>query len=99
MRTYYVYILANHSRCLYVGVTNDLRRRVWEHQHGVISGFSCRFRTFKLVYHEESVNVASAIWREKQLKRWPRWRKVRLIEANNAGWRDLSVDWFRETSP
>ncbi len=99
MRGYYVYILASHSRCLYVGVTNDLRRRTWEHQHGVIEGFSSRYRTFKLVHYELTADIAAAITREKQLKRWPRWRKERVIEAGNAEWRDLSVDWFRDVSP
>jgi putative endonuclease len=99
MRSYYVYILASHSRVLYVGVTNDLRRRMAEHRSGAVPGFTRRYRITMLVHFEATANVTGAIAREKQLKRWPRGRKIRLIEAANREWRDLSVDWFRESAP
>ena len=95
MRDYCVYIMASRSRRLYIGVTNELRRRVWEHKCGAIPGFTRRYRITSLVYFEQTSDVRAAISREKQLKRWPRPRQDRLIEADNAGWLDLSVDWFR----
>ena len=94
VRQYYVYILASLSRRLYVGVTNDLRRRVCEHKRADRVAFTARYRITNLVYFEQTTNVRAAIAREKQLKRWPRWRKERLIEAKNAGWIDLSVGWL-----
>jgi putative endonuclease len=93
VRQYYVYVLASNSRCLYVGVTSDLRRRVWQHKNGMVPGFTRQYRVTHLVYFEQTTDVRSAIAREKQLKRWPRNRKERLIEACNAGWLDLSADW------
>jgi putative endonuclease len=93
VREYAVYIMASRSRTLYVGVTNDLRRRVWQHKNGDVPGFTCRYRVTNLVYFEQTRDVHAAIAREKQLKRWPRWRKERLIEQQNAAWSDLSADW------
>jgi putative endonuclease len=92
-REYHVYILANRSRRLYVGVTRDLRRRIRQHQRGVLSGFTRRYGITSLVHAEHFSDVRTAIVREKQLKRWPRWRKDRLIEASNPGWEDLSAAW------
>ncbi len=92
MRRYYVYIMASLSRRLYVGSTNDLRRRVWEHKTGALPGFTRKYRVTRLVYFESTAGPHAAIAREKQLKRWPRRRKVRLIEAHNGGWVDLRVD-------
>ena len=94
MRQYYVYILANHSRRLYIGVTSDLLGRVHKHKEGAVPGFTKSCRITNLVYFETTANITSAIAREKQLKRWTRARKYRLIEKHNAGWRDLSVDWY-----
>ncbi len=91
MRQYYIYIMASLSRCLYVGITNDLRRRVWEHKTGALPGFTRKYRVTKLVYFEITSDPNAAIAREKQLKRWPRKRKYRLIEMHNAGWLDLPV--------
>lgn len=99
MREYHVYILASLSRVLYVGVINDLRRRLWQHKQRVHDGFTQKYRVVTLVYFETTSDVRAAIAREKQLKRWPRWRKVRMIEAGNPEWRDLSFDWFRDDSP
>ncbi|MEP6999422.1 MAG: GIY-YIG nuclease family protein [bacterium] len=94
MRNYYVYILASHSRCLYTGITNDLFVRVYQHKRGVVPGFTKTYRINRLVHFESTANVHAAIAREKQLKRWPRLRKNRLIEKNNGGWHDLSIDWY-----
>jgi putative endonuclease len=80
------------SRRLYVGITNDLRRRVWEHKTGALPGFTRKYRVTKLVYFEFTSDPNAAIAREKQLKRWTRKRKHRLIEIHNAGWLDLPFD-------
>jgi putative endonuclease len=96
MRDYYVYILASLSRTLYIGVTNDLKLRVWEHKQGM-SDFTRRYGITMLVYFEQTRDVSAAIAREKQIKRWRRERKERLIEKENAGWLDLSADWYRES--
>lgn len=90
-RIYYVYILTNHLRTvLYIGVTNDLFRRLEEHRAGTVGGFSSRYRTTKLVYFEETSDVISAIEREKQLKGLLRWKKERLINQVNPYWNDLA---------
>jgi putative endonuclease len=94
MRAYTVYILASHSRVIYVGVTNDIHRRVWQHQRGLLPGFTRQYHVTRLVYFERMADVRVAIAREKQLKQWPRWRKDRLIERHNAGWTDLSAGWY-----
>jgi putative endonuclease len=95
MRVYSVYIMSSLSRALYVGVTNDLRRRVCQHKFGADpTGFTARYRISRLVYFEQTSNIRAAIAREKQLKRWTRTRKFRLIEARNAGWLDLAAAWF-----
>ena len=90
--TYYVYVLASASRRIYIGVTSDLRRRVWQHKHGLFPGFTKRYGITALVYVEKFADVRVAIAREKQLKRWPRWRKDRLINASNPGWSDLGAE-------
>ena len=91
--SYFVYILASRSRTLYVGVTNDLERRVSEHKFGVRPGFTKKYAVNRLVFFEETSDIEAAIAREKQLKGWLRRRKVELIEASNLGWKDLSEDW------
>jgi putative endonuclease len=90
MRTFYVYIMASRSRVLYVGVTNDLARRVQEHKQRVHPGFTARYRVTRLVYFEQFADIRVAIAREKQLKGWVRVRKVRLIESRNPTWEDIS---------
>ena len=89
-RNYCVYIMASKSKVLYIGVTGDLPRRVWEHKSGVQEGFTKRYRVHRLVYFEQSGSVVGAIEREKQLKRWRREKKIHLIESLNPEWRDLS---------
>jgi putative endonuclease len=94
IRQYYVYILANISRRLYVGVTNDLERRVYQHKHKLLSGFTSQYNITRLVYVETTTEVSAAIVREKQIKGWLRHKKVALIETQNPTWVDLSEDWF-----
>jgi putative endonuclease len=94
MRRYYVYIMASKSRVLYIGITNDIRRRVWEHQHDVNPGFTSTYRVHRLVYFETFKYVGNAIAREKHLKGWLREKKVALIRAANPTWEDLSEGWF-----
>jgi putative endonuclease len=91
---YYVYILASHSRRMYIGVTNDLLRRIWEHRAKVVNGFSARYSTTALVFFETTGDARSAIAREKQLKNWRREKKVALVETHNPAWRDLAAGWF-----
>jgi putative endonuclease len=92
VKTCYVYILASKKKgALYVGVTNDLARRMYEHRNGVVEGFTKRFHVHRLVYFEQTENVAAAILREKQLKRWLRKWKIELIESVNPEWNDLSA--------
>src|SRR5690242_3331890 len=86
---YYVYILTNRSRTLYVGVTNDLRRRFEEHRTASPSSFTGRYRINVLVYFEEHRYILNAIAREKRLKGWSRERKIALIDSFNPTWRDL----------
>lgn len=90
-RTYYVYILASKSRRLYIGVTNDLSRRIWEHKNKVVEGFTKQYNIDRLVYFEDTTDVKSPIEREKQLKGWRREKKISLIETINAAWDDLAV--------
>ena len=90
MKTYYVYILASkRNGTLYVVVTNDLVRRVYEHKNDFIKGFTQRYVVHMLVHYEQYENADSAIQREKQLKSWHRKWKIRLIEETNPEWQDL----------
>ena len=94
MRSYYVYILASQRNgTLYVGVTSDLSRRVWEHQESLTPGFTSKYGVLRLVYSEEYPDISDAILREKRLKRWRRAWKLRLIEENNPQWLDLYKTW------
>lgn len=93
MREYYVYILASDNKRLYVGVTNNLTRRLWQHRSGCGSAFALRYRIKSLVYFEATGNAHTAISREKQIKSWRRDKKTALIEAQNPDWRDLATDW------
>ncbi|HEU4763744.1 MAG TPA: GIY-YIG nuclease family protein [Gemmatimonadales bacterium] len=90
-RQFYAYILASRSRVLYVGVTNDLARRLAEHRSGAIPGFTRRYQVHRLVHFEVYCDPGSAIAREKQLKGWVRHRKVELVERANPEWRELGV--------
>ncbi len=93
MNTYYVYILTNpYHTVLYVGVTNNLERRVGEHKAGVVEGFTKKYNVSKLVYFETSPSITQAIEREKQLKAGSRARKLVLINEMNPAWRDLMAE-------
>lgn len=92
-RTYYVYILTNKKNgTLYTGVTNDLKRRAYEHQQNLTDGFTKRYNIHHLVYYEATSDVNSAIEREKQIKKWNRDWKIKLIERDNPNWKDLIVE-------
>jgi putative endonuclease len=94
MPEYYVYMMTNRSRTLYVGVTNDLERRVYEHKHKLIPGFTSKYNITKLVWYEAFPAIEQAIEGEKRLKGWLRSKKVALIEASNPRWEDLSQHWY-----
>ena len=90
MKTYYVYILASkRNGILYVGVTSDIARRLYEHKNNLIAGFTRKYNAHNLVYYERFDDVESAIQREKRLKKWNRKWKLELIEGANPEWRDL----------
>ncbi len=91
---YFVYIMTNRSKTLYVGVTNSLIRRVREHKAGTGSGFTSRYKLDRLVYFERFEDVHRAIGREKEIKGWLRKRKIALIVSINPAWRDLSREWY-----
>ena len=94
MDNYYVYILTNWSgKVMYIGVTNNLERRLYEHRNGLVEGFTARYNVHKLVYYEHTQNVYAAISREKQLKGWTRAKKNELVETMNPEWKDLSKAW------
>ena len=89
---YYVYLLTNQSdTVMYIGVTNDLKRRLLEHRSGLIEGFTKKYHVHKLVYYETFSDINNAIRREKQLKGWIRAKKNALVETMNPKWLDLSV--------
>lgn len=93
MNKYYVYIMSNHTNStLYVGMTNDVERRVNEHRYKIQDGFAERYQMYKLLYVEETVSVEDAIRREKQIKRWSREKKERLIQTQNPEWKDMMRD-------
>ena len=87
---YFVYIMTNKSVTLYTGVTNNLERRIYEHKHHLVKGFTSKYKIDKLVYFEETSDINAAISREKQIKGWLRKKKIALIESMNPGWKDLS---------
>ena len=93
-KTCAVYILTNYTNTtLYIGVTSNLRKRIFEHKNKLYEGFSKQYNTNKLVYYEMTESITSAIEREKQLKRWHREWKINLIKENNPEFKDLSLEW------
>ena len=92
MKRYYVYVLSSLRGTLYVGVTNDIARRIDQHRHHKTGGFTERYKATRLVHCEEADTAVQAIEREKQIKRWRRQKKVALIETVNPHWRDLAED-------
>jgi putative endonuclease len=97
--SYWTYIMASVSRVMYVGVTNDLERRVWEHRQKQVEGFTKRYKCTKLVWFEEFREIRDAIACEKRIKGLLRARKIALIEEGNQYWRDLSEGWYRDAKP
>ena len=93
-RLYYAYIMTNRSRTLYIGVTNDLERRVYEHKSESLDGFTKRYRINRLVCFDSTTSIEGAITKEKQMKGWRRSKKIDLIEQANPGWKDLSEEWY-----
>ncbi len=93
-RTYFTYIVASKSRTLYVGVTGDLRKRIFQHKQKTHSGFTARYNCNRLIWFEPSSDVSAAIQREKELKGWTRAKKIVLVEAANPTWEDLSASWY-----
>ena len=89
-----VYIMASRSRTLYIGVTSDLHRRVWQHKNGTYGGFTSKYHVTRLVYYEEFVVIVNAIAREKHLKGWSRAKKLALIDGQNPSWVDLAEQWY-----
>ena len=91
----WVYILANRGAgTLYIGVTSDLRTRIWQHKTGVYEGFTKHYQVNRLVYFEEFRRIRDAVARERALKGWTRKRKISLIEVQNQAWADLAAGWF-----
>ena len=97
IENYYVYILASKKNgTLYIGVTSNLAKRIYEHKHKLIGGFTKKYNVDRLVYYETTEYVESAILREKQMKKWKRQWKIELIEKKNPNWKDLYYDIIRE---
>ena len=95
-RSYYVYIMASHTKRLYIGVANDLERRAAEHRSGARQGFTKKYKMRRLVYYEASAGIADVILREKQLKGWRRSKKIALVESANPEWDNLADGWDKK---
>jgi len=94
-KTYYVYILSSkRNGTLYIGITNDLERRIYEHKNHLVKGFTGKYNVSNLVYFEQTDDIQVALQREKQLKKWNRKWKIELIEKINPEWKDLSRNWI-----
>ncbi len=94
-KTYYVYLLTNwNNKVMYVGMTNDLQRRIFEHKKKSVKGFTEKYNVNKLVYYEHTSDVEVALNREKEIKKWRREKKDSLVENTNSLWRDLSQDFL-----
>lgn len=93
-KTYFVYAITNwNNKVLYIGMTNNLERRMFEHKNKLLAGFSATYNLNKLVYFETSNDVISTISREKEIKKWRREKKNAMIETINPEWKDLSLSW------
>lgn len=91
-------IMASRSRTLYIGVTRDLHHRVFQHKNGTYAGFTSKYRITRLICFEEFILMSNAIAREKQLKRWSRSKKLRLVDMQNPTWIDLAEHWYHPES-
>ena len=94
-KQYFVFIVSSRTRIIYIGVTNNLDRRLYEHKNKIFDGYSSQYETDSLVYYEVFSDVKQAIAREKQIKKWRREKKDALIEVLNPDWDDLSTKWKR----
>ena len=94
MKTSYVYIMGSESGTLYVGMTSEIKKRVYEHKNHLIPGFTDKYNIGRLLYVETMGEPTSAINREKQIKAWRREKKVALIDSQNIAWNDISEDWY-----
>ncbi len=93
IHSYYIYILTNwNNKVLYIGMTNNIERRIYEHKNKLIEGFTKKYNLNKMVYYEQYSDVNEAIRREKELKKWRREKKNKLIESMNPLWKDLSAE-------
>lgn len=92
---FWVYIMASDSGTLYVGMTNELKNRVYQHKTGEVEGFSKKYKCHRLVYCEEHQYVFNAMERERQVKKWNRKKKETLIKSLNPTWKELAYDWYR----
>lgn len=93
-KSFAVYIMASRRNgTLYIGVTSDFVKRVFQHKHGAVDGFTKKYKCHTLVWYEQHATAETAIYREKQLKEWNRLWKLRIIEEMNPEWRDLSADF------
>lgn len=98
-KTYYVYLLTNwNNKVMYVGVTSNLERRVYEHKNKLVEGFTQKYNVNKLVCFETTNDVLAAIEREKQIKKWRREKKNQLVMQMNSTWEDLSLGWGKDLS-
>ncbi|MGD0037346.1 MAG: GIY-YIG nuclease family protein [Bacteroidota bacterium] len=92
---YFVYVLMSwNNKVMYIGMTNDLERRLYEHKNKFVKEFTARYNIHKLVYYEHTTDVYQAIAREKEIKKWRREKKNKLAETMNPEWKDLSNGWF-----
>ena len=94
MKNYYIYIMTSQSGTLYIGMTNDIKKRVYQHKNHLIPGFTDKYNVDQLLYVETTSDPISAIRREKQLKKWRREKKAALVDSQNPDWKDLSKGWY-----
>ena len=91
---YYIYIMSSSTGTLYVGMTSNLKRRVYEHKHKLVEGHTKKYDITRLIYFEETEDVQTALAREKQIKKWRRSKKLDLVRMTNPSFRDLSEGWY-----
>jgi len=94
MKNYYVYIMSSKTGTLYIGMTNDIKKRVYQHKNHLIPGFTNKYNIDRLLYVETVSDPISAISREKQIKKWRREKKIAIIDSMNPDWKDLSDGWY-----
>jgi putative endonuclease len=92
---FYVYILTNwNNKVMYIGVTNNLERRLYEHKNKLVDGFTSKYHVNKLVYYEHTNDIHVALAREKEIKKWRREKKDKLVASTNPRWEDLGLEWI-----